>query len=196
MLGGRLAICNMALGFVGERLLASLNERTPEALYCKLYYDTARKSVLREFPWSFATMRIYPGECAPPPGYEDKRAYLMPPDVIKVTSIRDGADYELRATEQGICLVCGEEDVWAEVIFDQRDEGLFPEDFGLALAYKLALLIATPLLKNNPQKIQELARLYESLLPSLYGHAASEGRRQKAARIMETDWIEARSSWN
>lgn len=51
---GKLDIYNMALGFAGQRTIASPSENTPEAIQCELYWDRARRSALQDFPYNFA----------------------------------------------------------------------------------------------------------------------------------------------
>lgn len=52
-------ICNMALGNIGSRdSIATLNERSNEAIKCKTFYDITRKEVLRAAPWNFAKRDI------------------------------------------------------------------------------------------------------------------------------------------
>ena len=52
-------VWNRALGFLGARSVASERENTPEVLQCRLYWDSARRQVLRDFPWSFAKRRAW-----------------------------------------------------------------------------------------------------------------------------------------
>lgn len=47
--------CNRALGDVGARsTVADINEDSPEAKYCRLYYDKTLRQLLRAAHWSFA----------------------------------------------------------------------------------------------------------------------------------------------
>ena len=48
-------ICNRALSMIGTRsTIASLDEASVEAQFCKIHYDNTRTSVLRVHNWSFA----------------------------------------------------------------------------------------------------------------------------------------------
>lgn len=52
----RVDIFNMALGYLGVSVpVSDPNENTPMAGACRVFYDQARQSELRMFPWSFAT---------------------------------------------------------------------------------------------------------------------------------------------
>ena len=61
----------------------------------------------------------------------------------------------------------------------------------MAMARKLAMLIAVPLLKNNQSKLQELAQLYQDALPRAEGQDASESRDRRKA----DPWLVAREWW-
>ena len=56
-MAGMLQVWNMALGWVGTRTVAAENENTQEAVQCRLFWDNARRQVLRDFPWNFARRR-------------------------------------------------------------------------------------------------------------------------------------------
>ena len=77
---GKLDIFNMALGFLGTRTIASENERTPEAIQCDLYWDRARRSALRDYPYRFAVRRVVLAEKTLPETYEGewRHAYALP----------------------------------------------------------------------------------------------------------------------
>ena len=45
----QIAIWNRALGFLGARSIAAEDENTPEALQCRLYWDSARRQALRDY---------------------------------------------------------------------------------------------------------------------------------------------------
>lgn len=49
-------ICNQALSDIGGRVSITdfLNDTTPAAIQCRLWYDTMRQALLQAAPWSFA----------------------------------------------------------------------------------------------------------------------------------------------
>lgn len=54
-------ICNLALTELNQRLISSLDsepEDSPQQTYCKLVYNTARRSILECYDWSFALNRV------------------------------------------------------------------------------------------------------------------------------------------
>ena len=86
----QISIWNRALGFLGARGVAAEQENTPEALQCRLYWDTARRQVLRDFPWNFAQRRAWLAPQALPEGYapEFGFAYALPDLCLKVHAVR------------------------------------------------------------------------------------------------------------
>ena len=86
----QISVWNRALGFLGTRSVASEQENTPEALQCRLYWDSARRQVLRDFPWSFAQRRAWMALVPLPEGFapEFRFAYALPDDCLKVHEVR------------------------------------------------------------------------------------------------------------
>ena len=196
---GKLDIFNMALGFLGTRTIASENERTPEAIQCVLYWDRARRSALRDYPYRFAVRRVVLAEKALPETYEGewRHAYALPDQCLKVHSVHDGRErgpkkpFRLESDAEGLVLLCDVEQAMATCTFDVEDVSLWDENFVMAMARKLAMLIAVPLLKNNQSKLQELAQLYQDALPRAEGQDASESRDRRKA----DPWLVAREWW-
>ena len=91
---GKLDICNMALGFLGTRTVASPNERTPEAVQCGLYWDTARRSALRDYPYRFAMSRVLLAEKPLPEVYarQWRFCYGLPDGCLKVHAVHRGRE--------------------------------------------------------------------------------------------------------
>ena len=59
MADGKLQIWNMALGHLkADNAIQTENEKSLEAENCRLYYDTARLRVLKNFNWTFARKRL------------------------------------------------------------------------------------------------------------------------------------------
>lgn len=198
---GRLDIFNMALGFIGTRTIASPDERTPEAIQCALYWDTARRSALRDYPFSFAQRRFVLAEKPLPEVYarEWRFCYGLPDGCLKLHAVHDGtgrggglsAPFRLVHEEAETVLLTTLPQALLDCTCDIEDISLWDELFVVAMAQKLAALVAVPLLKNAPGKVQELEQLYQRALPLANGQAASEGK--EAA--MADAWLVARRGW-
>lgn len=197
----KLDIFNMALGFIGTRTIASANENTPEAIQCELYWDRARRSALRDYPYNFAQRRIQLAEKTLPEVYENewRFCYGWPDKVLKVHRVHGpercfmGGDAPFAVQNDGLenIILCDVDKAQAECTVDIEDISLWDELFVMAMARKLACLINVPLLKNNPNKVQELEQLYQMAIPRADGQNASEG---KDKRSMD-GWLAARGLW-
>lgn len=192
----QISIWNRALGFLGTRTVASERENTPEALQCRLYWDSARRQVLRDFPWSFAQRRAWLARLPLPDGFapEFRFAYALPDNCLKAHEVRHegltprpfslaqnaAAASSLLVTNAARALLLYTEDV--------QNSRLFDDLFAHMLARKLAALIVVPLLKNNHQKVAELEELYNQSLPQARQATASERREAPAADA----WLDAR----
>jgi hypothetical protein len=189
----------MALGFVGTRMIASPNESTPEAIQCDLYWDRARRSSLRDYPYSFAQKRVRLAEKTLPDVYVGQWlcCYGLPDQVLKVHDVHDGAQsashnaWRIENTGYELVILSRQDMAVADCTFDVEDVALWDELFVMAMARKLACLIAIPLLKNNPSKLEELEQLYQMAVPKAEGHDASE--REEVSR--PDSWLTARRSW-
>lgn len=78
----QITVWNRALGFLGTRAVASEQENTPEALHCRLYWDSARRQVLRDFPWSFAQRRAWLARMPLPSGFEQEFSFAYACPII------------------------------------------------------------------------------------------------------------------
>ncbi|MGE9985289.1 hypothetical protein [Desulfovibrio sp. SGI.169] len=195
----QISIWNRALGFLGTRSVASERENTPEALQCRLYWDSARRQVLRDFPWCFAQRRVWLARLPPPEGFERefRFAYALPDDCLKVHEVRhEGiaprpfslAQNTTDAAGSGVFLVTDAARALLLYTGDVRNSRLFDDLFAHMLSRKLAALVAVPLLKNNSQKVAELEKLYAESLPQARQATASE-RRESAP---DDAWLTAR----
>jgi hypothetical protein len=194
----RLEIYNMALGFIGTRTVGSPNEHTPEAIQCELYWDRARRSTLRDYPYRFAVRRIQLPEKELPEVYamEWRYAYGIPDTAIKVLRIHAGRArlnkkaYSIEQGEDGELILTDVPQAMADVVVDVEDISRWDEAFVAAMARKLACLICVPLLKSDA-KLGMLMQLYQAAVPAAEGDDASEAYDRK-----EPDtWLMARGRW-
>lgn len=197
---GKIDIYNMALGFIGTRTVASPDENTPEAIQCSLYWDRARRTALRDYPYRFALQRIKLPLLADAPEVYDEQwkcVYSQPDKCLKVHSVYAGRDYAHKARFQvercslGNVILTDVEQAVALCTIDEEDLSLWDELFVLVMARKLASLVAIPLLKNNSSKLQELENMYQAAVPRAEGHDASEGREYQPV----DSWLQAREVW-
>ncbi len=205
----KILIWNMALGWIGTRTVASEEEKTLEAIQCGIYWDMARRQVLRSYPWNFAQKREWLAQVPMPVGYEHEYsfAYAMPLDALKANKILPQGQEHYGHNQHGNVddmtrfIVVNDHEGQRTVLLtnapkivlaytaDIEDGRLFDDLFTHVLARKLAADIAVSLLKNNAGKVQELEQLYRSAIPTAVQTDASEGREKSK----EDAWLAARN---
>ncbi len=193
---GKLEIWNMALGFIGTRTVAGENERTEAAIQCGLFWDTARRTALRDYPWNFAWSRGRLAEIPLPDVWAGvwRHAYALPDSCLKllrVTGERGGRReaFVIVHGDGREMLLADRGNALAEYIVDVTETSRWDDAFCAAMARKLACLICVPLLKNNPGKVQELESLYRASLPP--AELADAGERHE--RPEPDSWLMARA---
>ena len=196
----KIGICNQALLFIGTRTIASLEEPTPEAVYCRQFYDQAVLSVLRDHPWGFAQRREKLAAVSIPDGWRNSytKAYAYPVDCVQAhflfnhdgstgqsfarsaLSGRSGSgqgspNFELGADNDRTILLCNLPDAVLAYTAFIRDETRYDPLFTETLARKLQCLLSKPILKGNSQALQQAEQLYARVLSQARLADAKEG---------------------
>lgn len=197
-MASKIAICNMALGWLGAPPIASLTENRPEARYADQYYDIALEQCLRDHRWNFAQRRVRLAEVDVPDGYGAvyENAYALPVDCLMAHTVLDAGanemEFEIALAPDGASKIILTHTVDAFLSYTARVDitELFDPNFSRALARRLAADLAVPILKNNPQKVQEAETLYMNAIRSAQLADAKEG---KPEEVEDTPWITART---
>ena len=196
-MAAKLDICNMALGFIGTRTVASESERTPEAVQCALFWDSARRTALRDYPWNFAQARARLAEVAMPEAWagEWRHAYVPPDRCLRLHRVLGAGGragfMPVHDAEREIVLTDAA-DALADYTRDVAEPSRWDDAFRMVMARRLACLICAPLLKNNAGKVQELENLYRAALPDAMQSDASE----RAERAEPDAWLLARGGFD
>lgn len=182
------SICNKALHFIGiGEEIASINERSPEAEACLLFYDDELEELLREWPWPFARRQVNPGlvnddeTVAYNP--EFFFAYRYPPEAVFIRKIVSGTvpdteasliRYQIGGDDEGKLILTNEANITIEYTKRVTDASQFPSDFATALSARIGSKIA-PRLSEDPMKAgQVCAMLYKESLSKARAVAAQE----------------------
>lgn len=141
----KIAICNMAIGFVGGTPIMSFDDETVEAEQCSLYYDIARTFCLESRDWTFASAfrqlahqpSIAPSEFA--------FGFQLPSDCLAVRIVSQSTDMKTPAEYQkdGRVIWLDDSVVYIKYTKDITDTSLFSPSFQTALAHKLGEFIST-----------------------------------------------------
>jgi len=161
-------ICNLAISHLGSgKEIANVEtETSQEALACHRYYELARDTTLKAFPWPFAT-RIAAlaliEEDPTPDWYYSYRYPLNSLYLWKLTSATDVLDpnvkipYKIIGDDSGRILLTNMEDASVEYISRVENPLRYPPDFIEALSYRLAAFITPRLSNGDPFKLGEKA---------------------------------------
>ena len=185
-------ICNQALLFVGTRTIASLEEPTPEAVYCREFYGQAVLSVLADHPWGFAQVREKLAETPTPVGWRGAyaKAYAYPLNCVQAHYLVAGGlrsqAFELAADNERTILLTQMPEAVLAYTAHIADATRFSPKFAEALARKLQCLLVKPILKANSAAVQEAETIYARVLSEAKAADAKEGR---PFNDPETPWL-------
>lgn len=154
-------IANMALSHIRiASEVADLDtERSQEANTINRFLDVARKEVLSEYDWPFATKFVTLGLVAECPTEEWRYSYQYPSDCLHIRRLLSGArndsrnsrvSYKVVKGTSGKEIYTGLQDAQIEYTVDETDYSEWPADLALAFSYRLATLIAPALTAGDP----------------------------------------------
>lgn len=171
-------ICNLALANLGDVAdITSLDppEGSAQAERCAQFYPLAVSTLLEAHEWGFATVR----ETLVPYSINDRAnwpyCYSLPAKCVRVIDLTEGDmrhlppefaksryDYEIGLKASGQkCLYTNLENAIIRYI-TKVNEGLFPSSFVMALSWKLAGMLAGPMIKGDSgiQMTQNCEKMY------------------------------------
>jgi hypothetical protein len=178
------SICNLALGWVGQPPITSLDtdeDESDAARLCAQNYAPSVAVALEEAAPSFATWwdDIAPAAAAPR-SPEFGKQFPLPADVLRVLKCDDGSgsfDLEWRREGQFILADCATLKVRSIHLLE--DPKRWSPAFALAVAYRVGSLIAIPLTENR-QLQGDLTQLYLAQVRKAAALDGTQGRREPA----------------
>ena len=191
----KINICNRALMLLGvTNFVTSLARGTVEASVFAYVYDTALKSMLQSFPWSFATKHYTltdisaKGEVPQAFTY----AYELPDDCLAVRRVYSksaaalsfcpnapfpftmGLLYETTEAVNVEAIFCNLASALCEGTYYLEDISAMSPLFLDALVWRIALEMSVPLSGGNFSNRQNLTQYYADALRSARTHDANE----------------------
>ena len=180
MANSETSVSNLALLEIGvTRVIANFDEDSEEARVCKLMYPQARDQVLEDAEWSFATRRralaqrtdvtvpsewggafALPADCLIARRLEDGKRTRRPEAALPFTIEDDGEGRRV--------LYCNE--AAPSLVYTTRvtNPELFPPRFVNAVKFRLASLLAMPIVKEG-----EIRKAMEQLYALALARAAA-----------------------
>lgn len=150
----------MALSFLGDQRISSINDDSERARLCKTYYDQARKEILETIAWTFSRKRAALSTLSETPAFGWPYQAQLPGDYIRLIEVKsEGCDVNNFDVEDGKVLSDYESiSIW--YIFDQEDANKFSPSFVRAFARLLASHIAMGI-TGKVQLAEQMRAIYE-----------------------------------
>ena len=191
-------ICNLALANLGDR--ASITAFRPsdgsrQADLCAQFYDLALNGVLQQHPWDFSIRRTSPTK-ATTDRTEWLYSFFLPDDFVGVLAVlpkepKDDVCYMGKHTplEYAIELdanytrriYCNQDDVVLRYHAKVTDPHYYSEMFVQALSWKLATLLAGPLIKGEAgvAAAQRSMQMFQFMMQQATAFDATKTRERK-----------------
>jgi hypothetical protein len=184
------AICNIALGWLGANPILSFLDNSDTARLCGANYEPLRDTVLEARTWTFATSRAY-SHSTTHPAWGDGFVHPVPEDWLLVLRVYPSANVaQAYGTQANVGVSDVGQSIWvregSNIISDDSNAYMWglrrvadPDDytpsFVQALAARIAADLCVPVTQNV--KLQaDLWSLYEAKLTEAASRDGAQGR--------------------
>ena len=186
----RVDICNMALSWLGESPITSIDDDTDRAQQLQINYVPARDATLEAHEWTFAIERFIPAQSATPPLYGPGVAYDIPPQILRVIACENNDTYsatfspKINAQEQidwqleGDKIITNENVIYCRGIRRIEQEGRFSPLFVHAYAAKLGFLLAQNI-TSDANIAQNMYGMYTQFILEAKSRDGLQGRSRR-----------------
>lgn len=188
-------IMNKALRLIGQTEITSPEQQTPAAVRCSAAWRDVVDEVLREHPWTHATVWASLSKSDTPPPFGFTNAYMLPPDCVRVIDVRADGDLSRQGlpfngvrgavyTDASPCFV--------RYVARDNDPTYWPPDFCEAVASKLAAEVALPLARDGGAMMRAMLDRYQWALDAARLNDAATNRDVERDEAAECCFIKAR----
>ncbi len=165
------SICNLSLSDIGSKRINNFDDTTedsPEAIFCRLHYESTRDALLRSHWWGFASARKTLTQDATDPDFEWDNQFILPVDFLRLKSIYEGrfSDENLRSYAiEGERLLTNDTTMEIRYIKRVTDPSKFDPLFVQVLVLQLALKLVTGLAKTDTKLKESIKDDLNLLMP-------------------------------
>jgi hypothetical protein len=186
-------ICNLALAKIGDLALVSLDDPTPEARFCRLFYLPTTQELFRVHDWNWATGYVQLSPITPEPGYDWSYAFGLPTDYSRMLTYNSFAPADPVTPYQivGNQLYTDDSEAVISYIKSINDENLFDPLFVNALSTRLASKLARPLAGSMDLE-KALLQQFEVSLAEARRIDAGEGIPRRRFQWVDSDLVQSR----
>lgn len=193
-------ICNLALAHINQTKTQISDLDTDQgttAIQCRIHYDVARRFVLADHNWNFATKRVALAVIGSPPSDWLYR-YDYPSDCLRAREIQRFTKSEMPiafkveddGTGAGLCILTDKDEATLIYTKDVTNPALFTPGFVSAMAWYLASELA-PALSGDEKKQQQCYSIYRG---HLSGAHAADSSESFGPFELESPWQRARGN--
>ncbi len=191
------SICNLALSWLGQPAITSLDDQSTNAELCKLNYPHLRDVLLSERQWVFAVLR-HTSETADKPEFGEGFKHSIPPEYLRVSRVYRNVEAfdpnkwrtALGWRREGEFIIAVEEIIYMWGTQQLTDTGLFSPMFTQALAARIAADLCMPITENSTLQ----SKMYQLYLAKLSDAAASDAVQGANEVIQANRLLDARTS--
>lgn len=194
-------IANMAISHLGTgKEIANIEtENSPEANACRRFYQTALDETLRDGTWPFATKYADLNLIEENPTDEWAYSYRYPVDCKHARRIvsgnrnesrQDRIEYKIVNTSTGSAIYTDKQNAVLEYTVKIDNPALFPDDFKMALSFRLAHYIAPRITKGDPFGMGK--RAMDMYLFEINRAKATAFNEEQAAELPESEFVRFR----
>jgi hypothetical protein len=197
----RVGIANLALTWLGEEPVTSLEDDLDRARIMSINYSPARDATLEAHDWSFAIFRFIPPLNSVAPVYGASSAFDIPTNILRMISVDNPKDTsntdftlpidsreQLDWVFESRQVICNQEVIHCRGIRRIEQEGLFSPMFVHAFAAKLAFLTAMNLTSSAEIQANMLAFYSQFILEA----KTRDGLQGRSRRLRNRSLIKSR----
>ena len=138
-------ICNNALTLLGQQNIESLDDASPEANACRIFWRPLRDEVLRSHPWNFATTRAKLSRLVDSPPFGFKYYFQLPADCLFVRNVEPEGYFEIEHR----FLLSDSPELSIKYTSANDDTTTYDSILGVGLMYRMASSLGYPLTRSS-----------------------------------------------
>ena len=180
---------NLALTFLGEKEITSIDDDSDAARVMKTQYVLARDATIESAEWTFAVKRFIPPKLAAAPEFGPKFAFKIPSEIMRVLRVFDDERYWSQYSYGGSRTISQRQADWTvesgNIVTDcdpiycvglrrLDDEGSYTNLFSQAFAARLAMMGAYALTESN-QKFAAAAAMFQQTIDEAKSRDGQQG---------------------
>ena len=172
-MANQVEICNVALNFLGDLSITSIDDDTTRARLCKAFWPVVLDYVLREHPWKCAVIRYSCALLGAAPLFGFTHQYQLPDNCLRVIAF-EGEEDDYAWQVEGRVVVTDYSPCHIIYVARVDDAAELDSMVTMAVAVKLAMFLAHAI-TDKANLVEGLENLYKKVLDGARAVNAQEG---------------------